>query len=255
MKKIIFLLLICFIKLNAYNYDYLYRNINNIQKCYFTNEIGGILRINVVNQNNNYTRDISISEFASIRSSVSTLKDVENGNNSNVILGNKYFKEIYLNDLQFLNDLFTSNLVGFKQGFLNYLYNDSNFSNSNYIEYNEVQILYNSDGLAVEAIIGGVWKGFYETPENSGYLYDRDNNILYRNGEVASLFSRFWYALTGNVSSTLKIYYISMLSLNVFILIIAVYLVKVLLGLIIKWITTVINNTRVNVNLGAQKRW
>lgn len=185
MKKILFLLLIFVIKLSAY--DYLYnRNptSNNEYIEYFYYDSDGILKIKserdgvLINPNNAF----SYNGLGYISTNYSDFTGIG-------YINRDMFFNYLKNDLQFLNDWYEqkTNYI------LNFFYNSGRFNDSNYILYNDYELLYNSDGLAVESIVGGVWAGLYPDSQKSksGALYDKSGSMIYYNGKAVTATTSF----------------------------------------------------------------
>ena len=115
-------------------------------------------------------------------------------------ISNNDFLTLLKSDLNFLNDFYTQ---GTNQ-ILNYFYNENEFGSVNYIVYNNYELLYNSDGMAVESIVNGVWAGLYSDSQKkkSGALYDKNGSMIYYNGRAVNTSTYFFVWLqrfTNNV--------------------------------------------------------
>lgn len=211
MKNIFILILICVIKLSAYNYNIAFANTTTSTIFSFNNEYED-KNVKLYDYDNGtsvynyYSKSVIFIWLNAIRRSgeTSTPELINNPvtPDSNRYIGRKYFNEYYRNDLIFLNDLYTKN--SYIDPFLNYLYNPDSFSNDNYIQYENYQILYNSDGLAVESIVNGVWAGLYSDEEKdiSGKLYSVDGQLIYNNGEEVHWFGALFDKLTGGFGAS-----------------------------------------------------
>lgn len=183
MKKILFLLLICLIKLNAYQY-LIYENPTDDVGVYkfeylqdYPSNYGHIV-IKMIRHNGNSSYAYNIYSF------FGCFNSLKNGYISDGWKKNDFIT-YYKNDLNLLNDIFTYEYS--LMPFLNYLYNPNSFSSNNYIKY-KYELLYNENGLAVESIVNGIWAGLYSESEkrSSGYLYDSGGTLIYYNGEKVS---------------------------------------------------------------------
>ena len=185
MYKYIFLVFICVIKLNAYDY-LIYERLRETTGAYymrFFNDGSGSLRIRNVSFDGVITYSdatggvlYSILNNIRISSSTSTL----------VYMSNDEFIHAFRSDNLFLNDLYLT----ITNEMLNYFYNENNFNNSNYVVYEDYELLYDREGYAVESIVNGVWKGLYEDPSLSGYLYNANGELAYVNGQEVNFFDR-----------------------------------------------------------------
>ena len=180
MKKILVILILCIIKLNAY--EYLILDVYNLggygYKIYYTNEVSNYK--GCVKYYDYKTGEVRYSQSAYIGNLINIRKNTERW------IKNTDFIKIYKNDIIFLNDLYTTN-DNSRIAFLNYLYNDNDFSESNYKNYSDYEILYNEDGLAVVSVVDGKWAGLYDDNEksSSGILYNANGVPQYNNGETA----------------------------------------------------------------------
>lgn len=197
MKKVLFLLILCIIKLNAYEYiifsrseDY-YTNPRQDKEVLYVDD-NGLLVQRSVHMDGNYIDKYNISY--NYLYSVKVSDGTGFGSNGGFV-PNEVFESYYKNDLLFLNSLYTSSDTVL-QGFLNYLYNNERFGVNNYIHYENYELLYNSDGLAVESIVDGVWAGLYDDSQKnkSGYLINQDG-VLYKDGQQANYFQELTFYL------------------------------------------------------------
>lgn len=182
MKKILFLLLIFVIKLSAYEYlffdNYNDDTINYNSKYRWFTDSEGNLEVKIENFDGSiYYGPIRYNYLNLIR------------RNDNHYIKNIEFKNLYNNDLIFLNDLYNQAT----NQFLNYLYNENYFNDSNYVNYENYELLYNEDGLAVESIVNGVWAGLYDDNQKSesGALYNSTGSLVYYNGRAADPVTSF----------------------------------------------------------------
>lgn len=185
MKNILFLLLIFFVKLNAYEYTY-YNNGN--LETFYTDDTGHLkIYYSYVNSNLNKYTDVQYNGLGDIKYQ-----------RHDYYITNDVFMGYLRNDLIFLNDFYTqaTNQI------LNYFYNNRSFGNNDYIVYNDYELLYNSDGLAVESIVDGVWAGLYDDNQKnkSGYLVNQDG-VLYKDGEQANYFQELTFYLVHPIQS------------------------------------------------------
>lgn len=179
MKKVLFLLLICFIKLNAYEY-YVTKNedISSGSMVIFYHDSNGNLlqtRYDGGHLTNNTT---SHNVF------FNSLNEIKQ--NNPYYKGSVNFKEYYIENIDLLNDLYLQQT----QPFLNFLYNENRFNNSNYVNYDGYLIFYDSNGLAVESLVNGVYAGLYSMDEMqfSGNLYNEKGDLVLVNGFEPSFF-------------------------------------------------------------------
>lgn len=191
MKKILFLLILCIIKLNAYEYLF-FDNYNDstgysAKYRWFTDSSG---KLKVKEQLMSGFEIITTLRYDYL--SYIKIGDVH-------YIDSLEFKDIYSSNLNFLDDLYTQ----YTNVFLNYLYTQGRFSDHNYIQYENYELLYNEDGLAVESIVDGVWAGLYadSQKDKSGYLVNQDG-VLYKDGEQANYFQELTYYLVMPVKNT-----------------------------------------------------
>lgn len=201
MKKYFSLLLVlCF---NLFGYEYvIYNNpyaTGNSSELIYYHDQDGILKVKNVYKNGNEFDSNNPERF------FNTLSYIKSGT-SRYITNDEFFS-IYSNDLLLLNDLYIQQL----QPFLNFLYNDESFSGSNYIEYENYQLLYDANGLAVESIVNGNWAGIYSDSEksSSGYLYNSGGTLIYYNGEkvswIQSTIDKVLQGVIGNLHTLIRL--------------------------------------------------
>lgn len=200
MKNIFLLMLIMGVfspLINAYEY-LVYSSGGTIKEAYFLNDNGNYFLKIFQNGNYSYSQRYDYVYF----------NNIKYGRGSSGYISKNEFDLYFTNDLNFLNDLYTSSDYN-RNGFLNYLYNDSIFNSQNYINYENYELLYNSDGLVVESIVNGDWAGLYDESElnKSGFLYNKKGELVYRNGVPANwmekLFDKFKFNKIMNDSLTL----------------------------------------------------
>lgn len=180
MKKILFLLLIFVIKLSAYEY-LVYDNPNdNRTQRYFIDNSQDILLIKNIFLDGTESTSNDNHAFYNVLSSIK--------GNGRWFINNNEFSLLLKNDLNLLNDFYSQRL----NPILNYFYNDTNFNQTNYILYENYELLYNSDGLVVESKVNDIWAGLYDDTEinKSGNLYNANGELIYINGLEVNWFQK-----------------------------------------------------------------
>lgn len=195
MKKTILILIICILKLNAFE-DFKVNDNSNTTST----SLGINIYWFIIDDNNQLKVKIEKLSgqilFADNRGTLNEMffkiRQTLNDNAFNNKLGwisNDTFQSYYKNNLKLLNGFYQGN---FLQSFLNYLYNPNNFINT-WFEYENYEILYNEDGLAVESIVDGVWAGLYDDSQKSksGAMYNKNGSMVYYNGKEVTPVTSF----------------------------------------------------------------
>lgn len=225
MKKILFLLLVCLIKLNAYEYEVYNTGGNHI--IFYTDKNGNVLK-----QRDLFIRESGYENLYNVNLNRQYLSRIR-FNSQWGFIHNDVFDSYYKNDLLFLNDLYTSNNYNLIS-FLNYLYNNSEFSDSNYINYENYELLYNTDGQAVESIVNGVWAGLYDDLGQSGNLYNKKGDLIYINGVSASFFDKINDKLMKRFNINLESIFIKQIFYPVLVMIFACVIFRSVIRMAVK---------------------
>lgn len=224
MKKILFLLLIFVINLNAYeievfNSPYSQGSATKIRLFVGNN---GELNVKFVRANGSIYVQNTENNFYDILNSIKS--------HTTYYIRNEPFDSILKSDLQILNDFYTLRT----NSYLNYLYNKGSFNRNEFISYSDYQILYNSDGLAVESIVNGKWSGLYDDSGQSGYLYNQKGDLLYVNGEPASFFEKINNKLLKRFKINLESIFIKKIFYPLLVLIFACVVLRSVIRLVLQ---------------------